>query len=127
MIRIDVPINGDPEKNGWESHFYGGGSIFSYTPTDFIDRHGYFGGRHKGEASEWSIRDGHVYADRSALRFEPDEPGKPKTFVHPAMDPSYDGKPSMVSETTWHRHEWAPSAQVFEFLGQLREGGLRDG
>ena len=76
---------------------------YSYTPTDFIDRHGYFGGRHKGEASEWSIRDGHTYTDRSALRFDPDSPGKPRAFVHPAMDPSYDGKPSMISETTWNR------------------------
>ena len=87
---------------------------YSYTTTDFIDRHGYFGGRHKGEASEWSIRDGHVYADRSALRFEPDEPGKPKAFVHPAMDPSYDGKPSMVSETTWNRpNRYRPEAPLY--------------
>lgn len=34
MLRIDVPLKGDPAANGWESHFYGGGSIFSYTPTD---------------------------------------------------------------------------------------------
>jgi hypothetical protein len=76
---------------------------YTYTVGDFIDRHGYFGCRNRGEASEWSIRDGHTYADRSALRFEPEVPGKPKVFVHPAMDPSYDGKPSMLSETTWNR------------------------
>jgi hypothetical protein len=28
---------------------------------------------------------------------------KPKQFVHPVMDPHYDGKPSMISETTWNR------------------------
>jgi hypothetical protein len=76
---------------------------YSYTVGDFIDRHGYFGCHHRGEASEWSVRDGHTYADRSALRFDPEEPGKPRTFAHPAMDPSYDGKPSMISETTWNR------------------------
>jgi hypothetical protein len=76
---------------------------YSYTVGDFIDRHGYFSCHSQGEASEWSVRDGHTYADRSALRFEPEEPGKPKVFVHPAMDPSYDGKPSMISETTWNR------------------------
>ena len=76
---------------------------YSYTITDFIDRHGYFGCRGQGEASEWSLRDGHTYADRSALRFEPEEPGKPKLFVHPVMDPSYDNKPSMISETTFNR------------------------
>jgi hypothetical protein len=32
-----------------------------------------------------------------------------------------------MTETTWHRREQAPAAQLFEFLGQLREGGLRDG
>lgn len=34
MIRIDVPIKGDPVKNGWETHLYSGASLFSYTPTD---------------------------------------------------------------------------------------------
>jgi hypothetical protein len=76
---------------------------YTYTACDFIDRHGYFGCREKGEAAEWSVRDGHTYADRSALRFEPEEPGKPKVFAHTVMDPSYDGKPSMVSETTFNR------------------------
>jgi len=75
----------------------------SYAVCDFIDRHGYFSCNHKGEAAEWSIRDGHTYSDRSALRFDPEQPGKPKLFVHPAMDPHYDDKPSMISETTWTR------------------------
>ena len=76
---------------------------WSYATTDFIDRHGYFGVTHKGDNSAWSIRNGHTYNDRSALRFEASAPGKPKQFVHPAMDPTYDGKPSMISETTWNR------------------------
>ena len=75
----------------------------SYTVGDFIDRHGYVSCLGKGEGAEWSIRAGHTYADRSVLRFDPEEPGKPRSFVHPAMDPSYDGKPSMLSETTWNR------------------------
>lgn len=75
----------------------------SYTPGDFIDRHGYFSSLLKGENSEWSIRDGHTYAHRSALRFENETPGKPRAFIHPVMDPHYDGKPSMISETTWTR------------------------
>ena len=76
---------------------------YTYNTCDFIDRHGYFGCDTKGEASDWSVRDGHTYADRSALRFDPEEPGKPKSFNHPAMDLGYDGKPSMISETTWNR------------------------
>jgi hypothetical protein len=76
---------------------------YSYSVTDFIDRHGYFGCRGKGEAAEWSLRDGHKYINRSELRFEPEEPGQPKLFVHPVMDPSYNNKPSMISETTFNR------------------------
>ncbi|HEX7861078.1 MAG TPA: hypothetical protein VF773_12165 [Verrucomicrobiae bacterium] len=75
----------------------------SYTVGDFIDRHGYFSCFHKGDNAEWSIRDGHVYAERSALRFDPVEAGKPKLFVHPVMDPHYNDKPSMISETTFTR------------------------
>jgi hypothetical protein len=75
----------------------------SYTCGDFIDRHGYVGCNHKGENAAWSLRDGHTYADRSALRFDAEQPGKPRQFVHPAMDVHYDAKPSMISETTWER------------------------
>jgi len=75
----------------------------SYTAGDFIDRHGYFGCDHKGDNAAWSVRNGHTYADRSALRFEPEVPGKPKSFVHPVMDPHYNGLPSMISETTFCR------------------------
>ncbi len=34
MLRIDVPVNGDSETNGWKTHWYGGSSIFSYILTD---------------------------------------------------------------------------------------------
>ena len=37
------------------------------------------------------------------LRFDGEEPGGGKQFVHPAMDVKYDGLPSMISETTWNR------------------------
>lgn len=76
---------------------------WSYTMGDFQDRHGYFGCHHKGENAEWSIRPGHTYADRSALRFDPETPGQPRLFAHPAMEVHYDDQPSMISETTWNR------------------------
>jgi len=76
---------------------------YSYMPGDFIDRHGYFGCNHKGQFAEWSIREGHTYSDRSGLRFDAEQPGKPRAFVHPAMDPHYNNKPSMISETTFCR------------------------
>ncbi len=75
----------------------------SYTAGDFLDRHGYFDCHLQGPESDWSIRSGDTYTDRSALRFDPDVPGGPKDFWSPAMDWHYDGKPSMISETTWSR------------------------
>lgn len=75
----------------------------SYTEGDFIDRHGYFECNHKGDNAAWSIRNNHTYSDRSALRFDGGEPGKPREFSHPVMDPHYQGIPSMISETTFCR------------------------
>jgi hypothetical protein len=76
---------------------------WSYTVGDFIDRHGYFECHHQGDNAAWSIRKEHTYRDRSALRFEANEPEKPRGFTHPIMDPHYDDKPSMISETTFTR------------------------
>ena len=70
---------------------------------DFIDRHGYFGSGLKGEFAEWSIRNGHTYVDRSALRFDAEQPGKPRAFSNPVMDVHYANLPSMISETTFCR------------------------
>ena len=75
----------------------------SYMTGDFVDRHGYFSCDEKGPYADWSLRTGHTYLDRSALRFDAEGGGKPRQFVHPTMDPHYDGKPSMISETTWNR------------------------
>lgn len=34
MLRVDIPIKGDPAAHGWKTHYYGGSSIFSYSLTD---------------------------------------------------------------------------------------------
>jgi hypothetical protein len=34
MLRIDVPVKGDPATNGWQTHYYGGSAIFSFALTD---------------------------------------------------------------------------------------------
>lgn len=34
MLRIDIPVEGDPAVKGWRSHYYSGGSIFSLSLTD---------------------------------------------------------------------------------------------
>jgi hypothetical protein len=75
----------------------------SYMGGDFLDRHGYFECNHQGDNAAWSIRPGHTYSDRSALRFDPPQPDKPKQFVHPVMDVQYGDKPTMISETTFTR------------------------
>jgi hypothetical protein len=81
------------------------GPLDKYTNTvgDFVDRHGYFGGSRQGPNDGWAVMNTQVYADRSALRFDPETPGKPKLFVNPVMDPHYDGKPSTISETSFDR------------------------
>lgn len=33
MLRVDVPLKGDPATHGWETHYYGGSAIFSFTLT----------------------------------------------------------------------------------------------
>jgi hypothetical protein len=34
MLRIDVPVKGDPSINGWQTMYYGGSSIFSFALSD---------------------------------------------------------------------------------------------
>ncbi|BEV44709.1 hypothetical protein [Afipia carboxidovorans] len=34
MLRIDVPVKGNPEQFGWQTFYYGGASIFSFVLTD---------------------------------------------------------------------------------------------
>ena len=34
MLRIDIPVDGDPAAKGWTTHYYGGASIFSFSLCD---------------------------------------------------------------------------------------------
>jgi hypothetical protein len=76
---------------------------YSYTVCDYVDRHGYFGCDRKGPNEGWAIMVGQTYADRSALRFDPEKPGSPKDFNNPVIDIHYDNKPSAISETAFER------------------------
>jgi hypothetical protein len=76
---------------------------YTYMAGDFVDRHGYFSGAVRGDNHEWSIRAAHEYADRDALKFDPEVPGIPKSFVNSIMDVHYGGKPSMISEIAMNR------------------------
>ncbi len=64
---------------------------------DFMDRHGYFGGTHKGERAGWAISVGDLYSDLSALTL----PAKDPSFSLPVMDICYNSKPSIISEINW--------------------------
>lgn len=102
----ELGFNGLVTASNWitaSAERFGPLEKWSYTAGDFIDRHGYFQVLHQGEESSWSIRAGQRYADRSALRFEGAAPGKPRQYANPVIDPTYQGKPSMISETTWNR------------------------
>ncbi|MCL2641586.1 MAG: hypothetical protein FWD53_12120, partial [Phycisphaerales bacterium] len=75
----------------------------SYMPADLTDHHGYFAGKHQGDNSSWSIQNNHTYSDRSALRFDPDEPNKPRQYNNPIITVSYNKKPTMISEISFTR------------------------
>jgi hypothetical protein len=83
--------------------YFGPLEKYSYTVTDFIDRHGYLDCNDHGPNDSFAIMPEQTYSDRSALRFDPPEPGKPKNFANAVMDPHYDHFPSMISETTFNR------------------------
>lgn len=75
---------------------------WSYEVGDLIDAHGYFGGRHEGEGSSYSIRPGHRFGDRSALR----DPGG-----NPLLQAQYADRPFWISEIGWP----GPNAYKVEF------------
>ncbi len=85
------------------AEYFGPLERYSYTVGDFIDRHGYFGCNHSGDNAAWSVRVGHLWSDRSALRFDGEKPGSAKSFGHPVMEIIFDNKPTMISETTFNR------------------------
>lgn len=37
LLRIDIPKKGDPETHGWETIYYGGSSIFSFSLSDELN------------------------------------------------------------------------------------------
>jgi hypothetical protein len=67
-----------------------------------MDRHGYYGGVHEGEGAAYSVRAGHTYMNRTALRFERQRPHEAgHDFGLPIDDIIYNGMPSTISEIDW--------------------------
>ncbi|MCS6861129.1 MAG: hypothetical protein NZT92_12505 [Abditibacteriales bacterium] len=69
---------------------------WSNTVGDFMDRHGYWGGPHKGERASYALSVGDQYDDLCAL-LQPQE----NSFALPIMDIGYGGKPSTITEINW--------------------------
>ncbi len=65
---------------------------WTYTAGDVIDRHGYFGGPHKGPRSRYAVDTGDTFKDRSAL-LEP--------TAHPVQVSQVEGYPHIISELGW--------------------------
>ena len=65
---------------------------YTYTAGDLIDRHGYFGPRHKGPRSRYAVDVGDVYSDRAGV-LEPDR--------LPIQVNQVDGFPQIISEIGW--------------------------
>lgn len=74
---------------------------WSNASADFLDRHGYFGGRHEGERASYSLSNGDKFENRSALLFSPDKPGDAPNFSLPLWDIEYNNKPSTITEVNW--------------------------
>ena len=65
---------------------------WTYTVTDCIDRHGYFGGKHQGEAAGYMLRTGHTFTDKAAVL-------DPTTALTGYLQLA--GKPHINTEVMW--------------------------
>lgn len=73
---------------------------WSNAGADFMDRHGYFGAYHTGDASGYAVQAGQKYDDRAALKFQKDQ-GAGEDFNNPLFDIIYNGQPSTITEVNW--------------------------
>jgi hypothetical protein len=67
---------------------------YTYSGVDVIDKHGYFGGRHQGDGSGWSVRNGQTYEDKTAM-FDP--ASVPFQYVR------LPGHPHIQTEIAWNK------------------------
>jgi hypothetical protein len=85
---------------------------YTYTPAEVIDKHGYFGGKHTGPESGWSVRPGHYYEEKTAMY---DPASVPFQYVR------LPGHPHVQSEVAWNHPnryiaEAAPLISAYESL-----------
>ena len=85
---------------------------YTYSGVDVIDKHGYFGGDHAGDASGWSVRPGQTYQDKTAM-FDPES--VPFQYVR------LPGHPHIQTEIAWNKPnrfiaEGEPLVSAYESL-----------
>ena len=96
-INKDLGFNGLVTASNWttaDNRQLGFIERWTYTGTDVIDRHGYFGGKHEGDNSGWSVRAGHTYEDKAAVLDPTDTPLGYFQFA---------GKPHILTEVAWNK------------------------
>lgn len=98
FIKKDLKFTGLVTGSNWfaaDNKFLGGIERWTYTATDIVDRHGYFGGKHDGDpAASWSVRPGHTYEDKAAVL---DPADTPLGYLQLA------GRPHFHSEIAWNK------------------------
>jgi len=99
-VRSRHPIGESPPAR----RLFGPLEKLSYTAGGFIDRHATSAATTRAKRPNGPLRDGQtsqIAAPCDSRRKSP--PGKPRQLSSPVMDPHYNGKPSMISETTFCR------------------------
>ena len=94
-LRNELKFSGLVVAGNWhtaDDHLLDAVERWTYAAGDVIDCHRYFGGRHDGEGSGYSVRVGHSFDDRSALA----SAGK-----HPLIVRQVAGYPQIISELGW--------------------------
>jgi hypothetical protein len=91
-IKQDLKFGGLVNACNWtvaDPNLTGAIERWTYTAGDVIDVHGYFGGEHKGEGADYSVRVGHTFKDAAAVL----NPGK-----LPLRFQQIDGFPQIITE-----------------------------
>lgn len=102
FLKRELGFRGSITCSNWttaDQRLFGALDKWANQVCDFMDHHGYFGGKHEGPKAHYTLREGDHYEDASALLLGHDRrhpaPGLP------IVDPTYGGKPSMISELGW--------------------------
>ena len=95
FLRDEVGYEGLVIASNWKTAdpaLLDGLERYTYTAADVIDRHGYFDPPHEGEGASYSVRVGHRFESRAAVR----QPARLPITVYQVA-----GYPHIISEVNW--------------------------